>query len=349
MDIAASTTAGGRMMLMYAKRMLETSYINRVFDVPGYGQVKTNAEYVYGDTDSVFFTFNLMEVDGTPIRGKRALELTIILAQEAGELASSFLKGPHDLEYEKTFMPFCLLSKKRYVGMLYETDPNKCYRKSMGIVLKRRDNAPIVKDVYGGVIDILMRGDGMEKAIEFTKESLQQLIDKKVSINKLVITKSLRSGYKNPQQIAHKVLADRIGVREPGNKPAPGSRIAFAYIVNPKAKKQGEKIETPEYIHRTNCKLDYGHYITNQIMKPLSQVLGLCIEELPQFRRRKDAFLNEIECLKANCQDLGKFREREQKLRDVEVKRMIFDTYIHAAERLKNHQRDILSMLSFGC
>ena len=345
MDIAASTTAGGRMMLMYAKRMLETSYINRVFDVPGYGPVKTNAEYVYGDTDSVFFTFNLMEVDGTPIRGKRALELTIILAQEAGELASSFLKGPHDLEYEKTFMPFCLLSKKRYVGMLYETDPKKCYRKSMGIVLKRRDNAPIVKDVYGGVIDILMKGEGMPKAIEFTEQSLEQLIEKKVPINKLVITKSLRSGYKNPQQIAHKVLADRIGVREPGNKPAPGSRIAFAYIVNPTAKKQGEKIETPEYIHRANCKLDYGHYITNQIMKPLSQVLGLCIEELPQFARRKQGFLDRVEQLKSVCGDNhGKFREAEQKLRDAEVKRLFFDQFIKAADRLKNHQRDLFSV-----
>ena len=34
---------------------------------------------------------------------------------------------------------------------------HKCKRKSMGIVLKRRDNAPIVKDVYGGIIDILMK------------------------------------------------------------------------------------------------------------------------------------------------------------------------------------------------
>ena len=348
MDIAASTTAGGRMMLMYAKRMLETSYINRIFDVPGYGPVKTNAEYVYGDTDSVFFTFNLMEVDGTPIRGQRALELTILLAQDAGVLASSFLKGPHDLEYEKTFMPFCLLSKKRYVGMLYETDPHKCYRKSMGIVLKRRDNAPIVKDVYGGVIDILMRGDGMPKAISFTEECLDQLVKKQVPINKLVITKSLRSGYKNPQQIAHKVLADRIGVREPGNKPAPGSRIAFAYIVNPTAKKQGEKIETPEYIDRAKCKLDYGHYITNQIMKPLSQVLGLCIEELPQFARRKQGFLDRVEQLRAACgDDHAKSREAEQKLRDGEVKRLFFDQFIKAADRLKNHQRDLPSMFGF--
>ena len=27
----------------------------------------------------------------------------------------------------------------------------------MGIVLKRRDNAPIVKEIYGGIIDILMK------------------------------------------------------------------------------------------------------------------------------------------------------------------------------------------------
>ena len=89
------------------------------------GEVRTRAEYIYGDTDSVFFTFNLETLSGEKIRGKPALEATIELAQEAGHLASQPLKGPHDLEYEKTFLPFCLLSKKRYVGMLYEDDPNK--------------------------------------------------------------------------------------------------------------------------------------------------------------------------------------------------------------------------------
>lgn len=47
--------------------------------------------------------------------------------------------------------------------MLYETDPNKCKRKEMGIVLKRRDNAPIVKDIYGGIIDILMKNKTFKK------------------------------------------------------------------------------------------------------------------------------------------------------------------------------------------
>ena len=61
--------------------------------------------------------------------------------------------------------------------MLYELDPNKCKRKSMGIVLKRRDNAPIVKDIYGGIIDILMKEQNIETAIKFLKASLKSILN----------------------------------------------------------------------------------------------------------------------------------------------------------------------------
>ena len=269
-DIAASTTATGRLLLTYGKRIVEDTYGNRICDTIKYGQVLTKAEYIYGDTDSVFFTFNLQTLDGIQIRGKKALEITIELAQQAGKLASAFLKGPHDLEYEKTFMPFCLLSKKRYVGMLYEDDIEKCKRKEMGIVLKRRDNAPIVKDVYGEIIDILMKEQDIKKAIEFLKSCLKNLVDEKYPIDKLIITKSLRSGYKNPKQIAHKVLSDRITARDPGNKPSSGDRIPYVYIHNSNKKAlQGDRIETPTFIKENNLKIDYSFYITNQLMKPI--------------------------------------------------------------------------------
>ena len=143
----------------------------------------------------------------------------------------------------KTFDPFLLLSKKRYVGMLYETDINKCKRKSMGIVLKRRDNAPIVKDIYGGIIDIIMKEQNIEKAVEFTKNFLNDIIAEKFPLEKLIITKSLREFYKAPESIAHKVLADRMGKRDPGNKPSTGSRIPFVYIkTKKKVKLQGDKL-----------------------------------------------------------------------------------------------------------
>ena len=46
----------------------------------------------------------------------------------------------------------------------------------------------------------------------------------------LQITKSLKSYYKNPESIGHKVLADRIGEREPGNKPMSNDRVPYIYI-----------------------------------------------------------------------------------------------------------------------
>ena len=291
------------------------------------------------NTDSVFFTFNLQTLEGKPIRGKEALEITIELAQEAGHLASSFLKGPHDLEYEKTFMPFCLLSKKRYVGMLYEHDPDKCKRKEMGIVLKRRDNAPIVKDIYGGIIDILMKQQDIKQATEFLKSCLKNIVEEKYPIDKLIITKSIRSGYKNPKQIAHKVLADRMTSRDPGNKPSSGDRIPFVYIHQPNKKAlQGDKIETPTFIKENKLKIDYSHYITNQIMKPVQQLFALVLEKIWDMQNKKSKiakFRKDIEALQKSTPS-DKFEDKLEKMRNKEVKALLFDEFL----RETNNQKD---------
>jgi DNA polymerase elongation subunit (family B) len=297
------------------------------------------------NTDSVFFTFNLETVGGEKIRGKKALEITIELAQEAGHLASSFLKGPHDLEYEKTFMPFCLLSKKRYVGMLYETDPNKCKRKEMGIVLKRRDNAPIVKDIYGGIIDILMKEQDIGKAVQFLSSCLRNIVEEKYPMDKLIITKSLRSGYKNPKQIAHKVLADRITSRDPGNKPGSGDRIPFVYIhsANKKAL-QGEKIETPTFIVENNLKIDYSFYITNQIMKPVQQVFALVLEKIWLADKKMGKitkFRKELESLKKTIAP-EKLADKVEKLRNDEIKVLLFDEFLRETNNSKAGNQSLL-------
>jgi len=341
-DIAASTTATGRKLLIYGKRIIEEVYGDRICDTK-YGKVQSNAEYIYGDTDSVFFTFNLEELDGTKITGKKALEITIELAIEAGELASKFLKPPHDLEYEKTFDPFLLLSKKRYVGMLYETNPNKCKRKSMGIVLKRRDNANVVKDIYGGNIDILMKGGNIVEAMDFTRNFLQDIVDGKIDIKKLIISKSLRDWYKNPLSIAHKVLADRMGKRDPGNKPAVGSRIPYIYIqTKGKVKLQGDKIEHPDYVREQGLKPDYTFYITNQIMKPLTQIYALVLEQIPQFRNKISSFKRRLRMLdRKHKGDPVKRDAAETKIRNAEVKKIIFETSLRQANNMKTGQKTI--------
>ena len=60
----------------------------------------------------------------------------------------------------------------------------------MGIVLKRRDNAPIVKDIYGGVVNILMKTKNIKQSIDFVYKSLDSLVNGEVNIEKLLVTKS---------------------------------------------------------------------------------------------------------------------------------------------------------------
>ena len=282
-DVAASTTATGRMMIIYARRMIEEVYGDMEYESQTNGLVRTKAEYVYGDTDSVFFTFNLEDPKtGEKITGYKALETTIEIAQDAADLCTKFLKPPMKLEYEKTLMPFILLSKKRYVGMLYEEDPKKGYMKFMGLSLKRRDSCDYLKDVYGGILNILMKENNIERAIEFLQTSLDDLVKGKVSMDKLAITKALRGYYKNPEGIAHKVLADRMGERDPGNKPSSNDRIPFVYI-NVKERKgqkilQGDRVEHPDYIREHNLKINYKFYITNQLQRPIMQIFELCLK-----------------------------------------------------------------------
>jgi DNA polymerase elongation subunit (family B) len=335
------------------KKILEIPYNGYVYDL-----TTENHHFAAGvgnlivhNTDSVFYTFNLQTPDGQPIRGKDALEITIELAKEAGEIAAKFLKGPHDFEYEKTFMPFCLLSKKRYVGMLYETDVNKCKRKEMGIVLKRRDNAPIVKDVYGGIIDIIMKKQSIPDAISFLKDCLQNVVNEKYPIDKLVITKSLRSGYKNPQGIAHKVLADRITARDPGNKPCSGDRIPFAYIVVPGKKLlQGNKIETPSFILENKLKIDYSFYITNQIMKPVQQLFALVLEKIWLMQGKRPKLLKykkDVELLKKTyMNDEKKYLEKLEEFRCKEIKILLFDEYLRETNNEKIGNQSLTKFFS---
>uniref|UniRef100_A0A6C0ISJ2 DNA-directed DNA polymerase n=1 Tax=viral metagenome TaxID=1070528 RepID=A0A6C0ISJ2_9ZZZZ len=344
-DVAASTTATGRMMIIYARRMVEEVYGDLEYDTETHGKVRTKAEYVYGDTDSVFFTFNLEDAKtGEKITGQRALEITIEIAQDAADLCTKYLKLPMKLEYEKTLMPFILLSKKRYVGMLYEEDPNKGYLKFMGLSLKRRDSCDYLKDVYGGILNILMRegeGNNLRDAIDYLNKSLLNLIDGKVSMDKLMITKALRSDYKNPQQIGHRVLADRIGERDPGNKPRPGDRMRFVFVVNDKPKAlMGDKIETPDYIVENNVQIDYTHYITNQLMKPLQQLFGLAVEDIWTMQKKMSAiktYRRDVAKLEQDCGgDLELFMKKREKISSAKIKVLLFDKMLETIHNRKH-------------
>ncbi len=266
-QIAASTTAIGRERLHFAKKVVEEGF-------PG-------SEVIYGDTDSIFINFHIKDSEQNEKTDKDALIKTIILCKRAAQLINSQVPKPQRIVYEKTLHPFILVAKKKYVGLLYGDDPVKCYLKSMGIVLKRRDNAPIVKIVVGGIIDYILKNRDIDRAVEYTREVLRKLMDGKYPIDKFIISKTLKARYKKPSTIAHKVLADRMADRDPGNKPQINDRIPFVYKVTDIGRKkkkdilQGDLIEHPDYVIKNNLKIDYLYYLEHQIINPATQVLEL--------------------------------------------------------------------------
>ena len=329
-DIAASTTAVGRELVMHAKNFVEAN-------IPG-------TETVYGDTDSIFVKFKLEGQDGNKLEGKEALKKSIELGDRAEELIQGTLKYPHKLEYEKTFYPFILFTKKRYVGYKYEFDINKYKQTSMGIVLKRRDNAPIVKYTYGGIIKIIMNERNIQMSIDFLRQSLFDLINGIFDLNMLVITKTLRGYYKVPESIAHKVLADRMGERDPGNKPQSNDRIPYIYVVVPETKGmlQGDKIEHYNYVKEHNLEPDYVTYIENQILKPVSQIYELIVEKLDGYNKGKGYFdfLTKLYTEKYN-NDMVKVKKKISSLKQDEVKRIIFKDIIREARKRKYKRNEI--------
>ena len=331
-DIAASTTATGRNLLHLAKEKTEEKF--------------EGAKIIYGDTDSIFINFNPKDEKGNILKNKEGLKRSIELGVEAEKYIQNFLKPPHKLEYEKTFWPFILFTKKRYIGDKYEFDLDKYKQTSMGIVLKRRDNADIVKHVYGGIMNIIMKEKDIPKSIVFLKEELKKLIQGKFPMEMLTITKSLKSYYKNPESICHKVLADRIGEREPGNKPLPNERLPYIYIQYPEKKGQrilqGDKVEHPSFIKQHNLKPDYLFYITNQIQKPVCQIYALIVEQLEGYSYDED-YMNRMKKMYNDKHDEDKANEKLTKKRNEITADILFQDIIREGTNKKNKIRPITS------
>ena len=330
-----------------------------------------NGNIVVHNTDSVFVKFNLdynlepkpeicpdlfkrfktpylpPDREGVFASGKSYPETKldkIVRSMEIGFWIQEKLKEdniytpPHDLEYEKVYYPLILITKKRYIGIKYEFDPEEGKKTSMGVVTKRRDNAPILKHTFIGVVDTLMKECDLYKAIDLVKDICKKMIYDHFDLNMFVISKTLREYYKDPESIAHKVLAMRMGERDPGNKPACNERIPYVYIKieeKPGVKYvQGDKIEHINYVREAKCQVDYEVYITNQIMKPVSQIFELVVEHIPGYKYSKHPeYFNNLEqhYYQKYDGDLKKTQKKISQLKINMIKELIFEPLIQEA------------------
>lgn len=257
--ISSSVTAFGREMIEKTKNEVQEHYSTK----NGYTY---DAQVIYGDTDSVMVKF-----------GHQDLETCMKLGEEAAAYVSTKFKNPIKLEFEKVYFPYLLINKKRYAG-LYWTRPEKFDKMdTKGIETVRRDNCRLVQNVITKVLEFILEERNVEKAERFVKQTIADLLQNRVDLSQLVITKAYSKQEYDGKQV-HIELAKRMKKRDPGSAPVLGDRIPYV-IINSSSTKNYEKSEDPLYALEHSLPIDVKYYLENQLTKPLLRIFDPILGE----------------------------------------------------------------------
>mmetsp|Transcript_15796 Transcript_15796/g.64520 ORF Transcript_15796/g.64520 Transcript_15796/m.64520 type:complete len:1031 (-) Transcript_15796:2810-5902(-) len=249
MEISSSVTGYGRDMIQATKEGVESKF-------PG-------SRVIYGDTDSVMVKFG----DGL------TLERSMELGREAANQISQLFPNPIRLEFEKCYFPYLLISKKRYAGLYWTKLDKHDKMDCKGVESVRRDNCRLVANVISDVLESLLIRRDKEGAIKLVKDVISDLLQNKIDLSLLVVSKALtRAEGSYDAKQAHVTLAEKMKIRDPGNAPALGDRVP--YVITRGTKKQAayDRAEDPLYALKHNLPLDTQYYLENMLRKPLERI-----------------------------------------------------------------------------
>ena len=259
--IAESVTKYGRGLTLKTQDLIENH--------PEWG-IKHGVRCVYGDTDSVFCHLPRSLCDGkTPEETvKRAEEI----GREMGEYVDSHFLRPVELEFEKVYLPFMLIKKKRYCGKKYEDGHVKIDMKGLECV--RRDFCPLLVKTQKKMLEILMETMDVNAACKIVTDAMKDLAMRKVPLELLTMSKKLsRSPDEYKAMAAHVNLAKRIN-KERGEQHGfvAGERVPYV-IARGKSFKMSENAVLPEEITSGKYVVDTDYYRDKQMIPPLTRIL----------------------------------------------------------------------------
>ena len=264
--IASTVTMRGRQMIEETKNYVEANF--------------PSAKVRYGDTDSVMVEF---DVQGR--KGQEAIDYSWAQGELAAEACTKLFKPPNDLELEKVYCPYFLYSKKRYAAKMYEGASDKEGKPILkedgsrlvkfkkidvkGLQVVRRDSCPFVRETLKALLAQILESSDPRPVIETAREAARNLMQGKVPMEKLLMSKQLAAEYKVP--MAHVAVRDKIRARAPGSEPQQGDRVPFVIVKGDG--KMYEKAEDPAWVKERSLPIDYQYYFTNQFKKPVQDLL----------------------------------------------------------------------------
>ncbi len=236
--VAEAASAWGRHTILTAIKMAENAGL----------------KVVYGDTDSLFITYEEKKTQDL----ERQIEHELGLEVERGKL------------YTRVFFTE---AKKRYAGLL----PNGSLD-IVGLEVIRGDWAEVAKKVQEHVLEIILKEQAPDKAADFVRNVIADLRQRKVPFRDLIIWKALTKPVEEYKIKASHVEAAKT-LRNKGWKMTVGDKVGYVILAG-----EGRLYDRVKpYVFAAYDEVDTEYYVTKQVVPAAARVLeffGIKEEEL---------------------------------------------------------------------
>ncbi len=206
---------------------------------------KLGLKVIYGDTDSLFVTY-----DEDKVR-----KLIEYVEKELG------FEIKIDKVYKRVFFTE---AKKRYAGILADGRID-----IVGFEAVRGDWCDLAKEVQSTVAEIVLKTGDVNKAIEYVRKLIAELKSGKIPIEKLIIWKTLSKKLEEYETEAPHVVAARRMI-EAGYRVQVGEKIGYVIV------KGGGRVSSrawPYFMVKPE-QVDVDYYIDHQIVPAAMRILG---------------------------------------------------------------------------
>jgi len=206
---------------------------------------KLGLKVIYGDTDSLFVTYD-------PEKVKKLIEY---VEKELG----------FEIKIDKIYRRvFFTEAKKRYAGILEDGRID-----IVGFEAVRGDWCELAKEVQATTAEIVLKTGNVDQAIEYVRRVIKKLKEGKIPIEKLIIWKTLSKKLDEYEHEApHVVAAKRM--RDAGYEVSPGDKIGYVIV---KGKGSISSRAYPYFMVRPED-IDIEYYIDRQIIPAALRILG---------------------------------------------------------------------------
>jgi len=249
---------------------------------------KWNARVVYGDTDSLFILLK-------GASKQRAFEV----GKEIVDEVTAMNPKPVKLKFEKVYQPCVLVTKKRYVGYMYETlDQKEPVFDAKGIETIRRDNCPAVGKILEKSIRMLFETKNVSLIKSYIQKQFTKIILGKVILKDYTFAKEYRgmSSYKPGACVPALTLTRKILKKDRRGEPRVGERVPYVIVHGDPKLPLIQLVRTPhEVVNNPAYRINDIYYITKQICPSLGRIFSLLgvnvqqwFSDLPKINRVQD-------------------------------------------------------------